>query len=52
MGTPVYLGELRTDKQGRLIVLGGAVSRGLTTARAQSLLPTTKAGMTIFLTGP
>src|SRR5262249_29804510 len=23
MGTPVYLGELRTDDQGRLIVLGG-----------------------------
>jgi hypothetical protein len=23
MGTPVYLGELRTDEQGRLIVLGG-----------------------------
>jgi len=23
MGTPVYLGELRTDEQGRLVVLGG-----------------------------
>ncbi len=35
MGTPVYLGELRTDSEGRLIVLGGhGVSASYNGARA------------------
>jgi L-Lysine epsilon oxidase N-terminal len=46
MGTPVYLGELRTDEAGRVIVLADAACRRRMTRARPSPSPTTKGGMT------
>ena len=47
LGKKVYLGELRTDAKGRLIVLGGRGQSGSVPAvRGSAIAPTTTNGMT------